>query len=324
MKNRTTSWTTRCRRKNEQVSTALLLAAGIGSRLSPFTDTAPKCLLPVNEIPILERLVHSLQMHRFKRLVVVVGHQADHVRQFLGNRAGGMDICYITSHLYKTTNNIYSLWLARHVINEPFLLIESDLVFDPALLSDMLQNDRIAVARLQPWMSGTTVTINDRREIERFYCGAHKHDHKQYKTVNIYSLSTGTWQMVRERLQQHIAKEMVKGYYETVFADMVSDGCLSFTPVLFDNNRWYEIDTIADLRAAEQMWGLHHRPPAILTDHMGSEVKGQGYPPACRHLEAIGRIERAPAELKAPPAAISAERVSAPNHVSLDARTAIH
>lgn len=288
MNNRTTSF----RLKHEQVSTALLLAAGIGSRLSPFTDMAPKCLVPVNEIPIIERLIHSLEVHNFKRLVVVVGHQADRVRNFLGARAGGMEISYITSHLYKTTNNIYSLWLARNVIDEPFLLIESDLVFDPAMLRDMLHPDRIAVARLQPWMNGTTVTINSRQEIEAFHCGAHKRDYNQYKTVNIYSLSTLTWQKVGERLQQHISNDMVNGYYETVFAHMVSEGCLSFTPVLFDTNRWYEIDTIADLRAAEQVRGLHHRPPAILNDHMVSELKGQGYPPASKRLEAIGRIER--------------------------------
>lgn len=274
MNNRTTSFGL----KNEQVSTALLLAAGIGSRLSPLTDMAPKCLVPVNGIPILERLIHSLQVHNFKRLVVVIGHQADRVRNFLGTRAGGMAISYVTSPLYKTTNNIYSLWLARNVIDEPFLLIESDLVFDPAILRDMLHPDRIAVARLQPWMNGTTVTINSRREIEAFYCGAHKHDYHQYKTVNIYSLSTITWQLVRERLQQHISNGMVNGYYETVFADMVSEGCLSFTPVLFDNNRWYEIDTIGDLRAAEQVWGLHHRPPAILTDHISRAANSQGYP----------------------------------------------
>lgn len=290
--------------KNEQASTALLLAAGIGRRLSPLTDMAPKCLLPVNGIPILERLIHSLQVHNFKRLVVVIGHQADRIRNFLGTRAGGMAISYVTSPLYKTTNNIYSLWLARNVIDEPFLLIESDLVFDPAILSDMLHPDRIAVARLQPWMNGTTVTINIRREIEAFYCGAHKHDYNQYKTVNIYSLSTITWQLVRERLQQHISNGMVTGYYETVFADMVSEGCLSFTPVLFDNNRWYEIDTIADLRAAEQVWGLHHRPPAILADHISGAANTPGAIP--QPLKAprgqCGRIERGS------PAAIPGER----------------
>ncbi len=255
---------------NKQVSTALLLAAGTGSRLSPLTDMTPKCLVPVNKISILERLIHSLQVHNFKRLVVVVGHQADCIRSFLGTRAGGMEITYITSPLYKTTNNIYSLWLARKAIDEPFLLIESDLVFDPAMLKGMLHPDRIAVARLQPWMNGTTVTINRRREIKAFYCGAHKHDGNHYKTVNIYSLSTITWQLLRERLDRHISNNMVNGYYETVFADMVNEGCLSFKPVFFDINHWYEIDTIADLRAAEQVHGLHHRPPAINRINRGS------------------------------------------------------
>ncbi len=255
---------------NEQVSTALLLAAGKGSRLSPLTDMTPKCLVPVNEISILERLILSLQVHNFKRLVVVVGHQADCIRNFLGTRAGGMEITYITSPLYRTTNNIYSLWLARKAIDEPFLLIESDLVFDPKMLKDMLYPDRIAVARLQPRMNGTTVTINRRQEIKAFYCGAHKHDDTHYKTVNIYSLSTITWQLLRERLDHHISNNMVNGYYETVFADMVNEGCLSFKPVFFDINRWYEIDTIADLRAAEQVFGLHHHPPAIGRVNKGS------------------------------------------------------
>jgi choline kinase len=275
----------------ERVSTALLLAAGTGSRLSPLTDLMPKCLVPVNEISILERLIHSLQIHNFKRLVIVVGHQADSIRNFLGTRAGGMEITYITSPLYKTTNNIYSLWLARKAIDEPFLLIESDLVFDPEVLKNMLYPDRIAVARLQPWMNGTTVTINNRQKIEAFHGGAHKRDDNHYKTVNIYSLSTITWKLVRERLDQHISNNMVDGYYETVFEDMVNEGCLSLTPVFFDANSWHEIDTISDLRAAEQVCGLHH-PPAITTDYVVNDPKGQSYPPTFKRLKSIGRIKR--------------------------------
>lgn len=290
--------------ENEQVRTALLLAAGTGSRLSPLTDKSPKCLVSINEISILERLVHSLKEHNFKRLVVVVGHKADCIRDFLGTRAGGMEITYITSPLYKTTNNIYSLWLARKVINEPFLLIESDLVFDPKMLKDMLHPDRIAVAKLHPWMSGTTVAINNRRKIEKFYCGAHKHDDNKYKTVNIYSLSTRTWQLLRERLDRHISNNRVNGYYETVFADMVNEGCLSFTPVFFDAKRWYEIDTIADLRAAEKVCGLYRHPPAIVTDQAVSNPKGHGKAPALKRLPAIVRTKigsRRPSALKVSP-----------------------
>jgi choline kinase len=302
---------------NKQVSTALLLAAGTGSRLSPLTDMTPKCLVPVNEISILERLIHSLQAHNFKRLVIVVGHQADCIRDFLGTRAGGMEISYITSPLYKTTNNIYSLWLAGKAIDEPFLLIESDLVFDPEMLKGMLQPDRIAVARMQPWMNGTTVTINNRQKVEAFYGGAHKHDANHYKTVNIYSLSTITWQLVRERLDRHISNNMVNGYYETVFADMVNEGCLSFAPVFFDANRWYEIDTMADLRAAEQVCWLHHLPPAIVTDHGVSSQEGQGYPPACKRLQAIDRTQ------KGHPSSSLQKGVCA-NDVSFAATTVIH
>ena len=245
------------------VRTALLLAAGTGSRLTPLTDMTPKCLVPVNEISILERLICSLQEHNFNRLVVVIGHQADCIRDYLGIRKGGMDITYITSPLYKTTNNIYSLWLARDVIKEPFLLIESDLVFDTDMLTDMLFPDRVAVAKIEPWMNGTTVTINNLMEIEAFHCGAEITDGQQYKTVNIYSLSAATWQLVKERLDVHISNNMVNGYYETVFADMVKEDCLSFTPVFFDSNSWYEIDTITDLRAAELVCHSHDQSPSF-------------------------------------------------------------
>ena len=260
---------------NERVSTALLLAAGTGSRLAPLTDEVPKCLVPVNEISILKRLVDSLQEHNFKRLVIVVGHQADCIRKFLGNFAGGMEIVYVTSPLYKTTNNIYSLWLTRKLIDEPFLLIESDLVFDSEMLKDMLTPDRIAVAKLNPWMDGTTVTINNHQKIGAFYGGDHKRDDKHYKTVNIYSLSRKTWHLVGERLERQISANMMNGYYETVFADMANEGCLPFSPVFFDPKRWYEIDTLVDLRAAEKMCALNYRPLAIATEQMVNRQKSQ-------------------------------------------------
>lgn len=236
---------------NEPVRTALLLAAGTGSRLAPLTDSIPKCLVKVNEISILERLIISLHEHNFNRLVIVIGYQGESIRDYLGSRKGGIDITYITSPLYKTTNNIYSLWLAREVIDEPFLLIESDIIFDTEMLTELLPPDRIAVAKIEPWMNGTTVTLNDHMEIDAFHSSTLSPDEEYFKTVNIYSLSLSTWRLARERLDQYISSNKVSGYYETVFADMVKDGCLTFTPVFFDNDRWFEIDTITDLQAAE-------------------------------------------------------------------------
>ncbi|MDD3245734.1 MAG: phosphocholine cytidylyltransferase family protein [Methanosarcina sp.] len=237
------------------ITTALLLAAGKGSRLYPLTRNTPKCLTMVHEASILERLIINLKKQGFKRLVVVTGYQEKCIREFLGTQAGGMKIEYIFSPLYETTNNIYSLWMARKIINEPFLLIESDLVFDVSLLDDMCFPDRIAVARMQPWMNGSTVTVNKSQHVKRFQCGTVRpFDEIRYKTVNIYSFSLSSWHSIAKRLDQYISAGRVNDYYETVFAEMVVDGSLSLKTVSFDSKRWYEIDTVKDLAEAEKLF----------------------------------------------------------------------
>ncbi len=240
---------------DNRITTALLLAAGMGSRLFPLTQNIPKCLTLVNEKSILERLVTCLKLQGIKRLVIVTGYQENCIREFLGTKSGNMTIEYIYSPLYKTTNNIYSLWMAREIINEPFILIESDLIFDASLLYDMILPARIAVASMQPWMNGTTVTINQSHQVKSFQnCTATHLDEIRYKTVNIYSFSLSSWHAIIDRLNQYISADKVNCYYETVFGEMVVDGNLSLQAVSFDNKPWYEIDTIEDLAEAEKLF----------------------------------------------------------------------
>lgn len=239
----------------ERVTTALLLAAGTGSRLYPFTQDAPKCLTMVNGVSILERMVTSLNQHGFKRLVVVTGYMESHIRGFLGNQVGNITIDYVFSPLYKSTNNIYSLWMARKVINEPFLLLESDLVFDDSLLDDMLYPGRIAVAKMQSWMNGTCVTINKFQQVKKFLTdNADSFGETKYKTVNIYSISLTSWRRIVEKLDKRISEGKVNGYYETIFAEMVAEGNLTFKMASFDSKPWYEIDTVEDLARAEKLF----------------------------------------------------------------------
>ena len=240
---------------NEWVTTAVLLAAGTGSRLYPLTEDAPKCFTLVNGVSILERLVICLEQHGFERLIVVTGHLEKSIREVLGSRAQGMVVDYVFSPLYKTTNNIYSLWLACKIINEPFLLVESDLVFDASLLDDMLYPDRIAIASMQPSMNGSTVRLDKLQKVTRFQNGIDgSSDEVRYKTVNIYSFSLSSWHAIAERLDQHIKAGKVNSYYETVLAEMVAENSLSLQAVSFDSKRWCEIDTIEDLAEAEKLF----------------------------------------------------------------------
>jgi len=192
----------------ERVTTALLLAAGTGSRLYPLTRNEPKCLTIVNGVSILERMISNL-----------------------------------------------NLWMAREVINEPFLLLESDLVFDESLLDAMLYPDRIAVAKMRSWMNGTSVTINQSKQVKAFLASdADSSGEIKYKTVNIYSISLNSWHEIVKRLDKHISDGKVNDYYEAVFAEMIADGSLSFKAVSFDGKPWYEIDTVEDLAEAEKLF----------------------------------------------------------------------
>ncbi len=240
---------------DNRISTALLLAAGTGSRLLPLTKKSPKCLTLVNEKSILERLVNNLKKQGFTRLVIVTGYEKECIMDFLGNKSGNLTIEYINSPLYRSTNNIYSLWMARNIINEPFVLFESDLVLDTSLLDKMVFPDRIATAKMQPWLNGTTVSLNKQNQVTQFHKGTTDiYSDIRYKTVNIYSFSLTSWQMIVKRLNQYVLGGNVSCYYETVFSEMIDDKSLSFESVLFDHKPWCEIDTIYDLGEAEKLF----------------------------------------------------------------------
>ena len=247
--------------ESHPVTTALLLAAGTGTRLRPVTADAPKCLTEIAGRSILGRVVDNLRAQKIERLVVVIGHHGARIREFLRHSTGSMQIDYVFNPEYRTTNNIYSLWLARQQVRESFLLMESDLVFDASMLTDMLRPDKIAISNILPWMNGTTVGLHATgRRVAGFHVGHRTCDAPRYKTVNLYSLSLKTWSSVEKRLSRYVSEGRLGEYYEAVFADMVADGSLAFDAVFFDANQWYEIDTLADLEEAEKLFG---RPPPV-------------------------------------------------------------
>lgn len=237
-----------------RITTACLLAAGTGSRLRPLTESTPKCLTEIDGRPLLERLVSCLRDQGFTRLLVVVGHLELQIRSFLDECAGDLVVEYVRNPLYRTTNNIYSLWLAGTVLDEPFLLIESDLIFDASSIGELLVPDRIAVSKMLPWMNGTTIAMDRLGRVASFRGGrAAPSGDGDYKTVNIYSLSRSTWRRVLRRLDRAISEGRVGEYYEVVFAEMVADGDLSLECVVFDADRWYEVDRLSDLPGAERI-----------------------------------------------------------------------
>lgn len=137
---------------------AVILAAGVASRLRPLTDDKPKCLLEVGGRTLLQRAVDALTTAGIDELVVVTGYRGEMIRRFLNEHYNLMPLSFLPSegrltvHFvdnpdYATTNNIYSLWLTRPYVNgQDFLLLDSDILFDSAVVEKVLQADGTVLA----------------------------------------------------------------------------------------------------------------------------------------------------------------------------------
>jgi len=111
----------------------IILAAGKGSRLNGTAGDKPKCLVEAGGITLLERQIAALQRSGVNDVTVVVGCQSDRVRARCGSR-----VTYVDNSRFAETNSLYSLWTARALLYEGFVVLNCDVLFHPALLDDLL------------------------------------------------------------------------------------------------------------------------------------------------------------------------------------------
>lgn len=129
---------------------AIILAAGMASRLRPLTLNTPKCLLNVGERPLLQRSMDAIIQSGVKDFVIVTGYLHEMIEDFVAKHYGNtINVKFIHNDVYDSTNNIYSLWLARpEADGEDFLLLDSDLLYDPLIVAKVVNNSSANVLTL--------------------------------------------------------------------------------------------------------------------------------------------------------------------------------
>ncbi len=241
---------------------AIILAAGMGKRLGELTKNNTKCMVEVNGVKLIGRVLTYLSHFNLNRIVIVVGYQAQNLVQYVENQYGNLNIEFVENPIYDKTNNIYSLALAKDKFKEDdTLLLESDLIFEESMLRKLVDNqqpDLALVAKYEKWMDGTMVTIDDDCNILNFIGKkAFKQEDvdKYYKTVNIYKFSKSY--INNQYLPLLEAYCQMKGnneYYEEVLRvlTMIDKSSLKALPI--GDEKWYEIDDIQDLDIAETIF----------------------------------------------------------------------
>lgn len=243
---------------------AIILAAGMGRRLGEYTRDNTKCMLPVNGVRLIDRVLGQLSQLGLSRVVIVVGYKGQNLIDYIGHRYDDrLKIEYVNNPVYDKTNNIYSLSLAKEKLQEDdTLLIESDLIFDDSLFRMIMDNpypNLALVDKYETWMDGTMVRIDEDNNIVNFIpkkAFKYKDVDSYYKTVNIYKFSREFSQNKYVPFLEAYSKALGNNeYYEQVLRviTLLDNAELKALPIT-NGAKWYEIDDVQDLDIAETLF----------------------------------------------------------------------
>ena len=241
---------------------AIILAAGMGKRLKELTANNTKCMVKVNGVSLIDRMLHQIENLHLSRIIIVVGYEGQKLIDYIETLGILTPIQYIHNPIYDKTNNIYSLSLAKEwLCKEDTLLFESDLIFEDSVLETLINDPRETLAlvdKYESWMDGTCVKLDEDDRIEAFIPGKSfrfSEIKDYYKTVNIYkfsrSFSRTHYVPFLEAYQAALGQNE---YYEQVLRVITMLDNPEIQAKRLDGQRWYEIDDIQDLDIAESIF----------------------------------------------------------------------
>ena len=235
----------------------------MGRRLGELTKDNTKCMVPVNGVRLIDRLLGQLEKLPLNRIIIVVGYKGKELREYIKTtHHSPLTIEFYENPIYDKTNNIYSLSLVKEQMQEDdTLLIESDLIVSDRLFNMILDDpypNLALVAKYETWMDGTMVRLDDDQNIVNFI-SKEAFDYNDvdayYKTVNIYKLSRDFSQNKYVPFLEAYTKAVGNNeYYENVLRiiSMLNNHDMKALPI--GGEKWYEIDDKQDLDIAEALF----------------------------------------------------------------------
>ena len=241
---------------------AIILAAGMGKRLKDLTQNNTKCMVKVNGVTLIDRMLHQIEKQRLSRIVIVVGYEGQKLIDYIATLDIQTPIVYVNNPIYDKTNNIYSLALAKDwLCKEDTLLFESDLIFEDAVIDALVKDPRETLAlvdKYESWMDGTCVKLSADDDIEAFVPGKKfkfNEIDSYYKTVNIYKFSKHFSEThyvpFLDAYQSALGQNE---YYEQVLRVITMLDDPEIKAKRLNGQLWYEIDDIQDLDIATSMF----------------------------------------------------------------------
>ncbi len=236
---------------------AVILAAGVASRLRPLTDNTPKCLLKVGEKSILERTIDNLRANNITEIILVTGYLKEKIESFLLETYPNLNFTFIFNDKYDSTNNIYSLWMTKsEILNHDMILLDSDIIFDSRIIGQLVNSnyDNCLSVRSDHELSHEEI------KLLLYQDGSIKEISKTVDPQSAIGESIGIEKFDKNFVEQLfiildkmiIEEKQVNIFYEAAFQIAIDSGGKIF-PIDVGNYNCMEIDTADDFESAAKL-----------------------------------------------------------------------
>lgn len=232
----------------------IILAAGFGGRLTPATDSTPKPLLELSPwVTILDRQLEAAKKCGIKSVRIVVGFEAEKIEEKIVKRKDlGLDIDVFYNPFYRTTNNLVSLWIARPAMDEDFIMLNGDDVFQPSILNRLKKSpDRLSVvvSKKSRYDEDDAKLIIKNEQIIRFGKDIPL-DEANAEWIGMCAVRGDARRLFIQKMDELIrVPSLLVGnpHYLSLFQGLADDG-VQLKPLEISANAWAEIDYQMDLQ----------------------------------------------------------------------------
>ena len=239
---------------------AIILAAGMGSRIRPLTDNCPKCLLKVGGQTILEMMLSHIQRCGITEAIFVLGYRQDQIRDYVKKAFPELDATYLVNDDYATTNTGYSLMLAlRETKGCAFVKFDADVVFDEEILRRLIDSEHencLCIDKnIQLDAEEIKVTIEGGNKVVKVSKLVRPID-AVGESIGIEKVNGHTAELLLAELQKNMLDvENHQNYYEDAYERLIAK-TVPFHALDISGLRWAEIDTHEDFAMAEKIFRL--------------------------------------------------------------------
>lgn len=231
---------------------ALILAAGLGSRLRPLTDKIPKCMVKVNGVSIIDKQIMNLKMNGIKDIYVITGYKREVLEKNLVENYSDLNINIIANDKYDKTNNMYSLYLSKeYLYDSEFIMMNSDVFFEEDVIKDLANKnyENLIVCEKGNYNEESMKIVVNDEVVNKISKQINKED--AYGTsIDVYKFGADASKKLYDIIYDYLyVKKDLNSWSEVAINDLLK---ISDFKALDTKCKWMEIDNHEDLAVAEK------------------------------------------------------------------------